>query len=286
MFEHLEARRLMSVSLRGGVLRVYGTARDDAIVIERSDAQPHKLQVTVNDELPRLFRAGKVHGILVRGYEGDDVIELSEDVLNRAVIFGGAGDDEIVGGSGKDLIFGGDGEDDVAGGPNRDKVFSGDGEDVFNSTDARREMKDRVEGEDGIRVTIDQVSPAVRAAVLELLDGNDFENLLEEVDDGAVVYELEWDAPGPHSAKINLAGEVIELEVEIDPDTLPSAVKTAIATRYPDGEITEAETLELPDTPLRYEVEVAIESEGVRRELVITPAGEILTDEIEGPIED
>ena len=286
MFEHLEARRLMSVSLRGGVLRVHGTEGDDAIVIERSQTQPHKLEVTVNDEAPRLFRAGKVHGIRVRGYEGDDAIELSEDVLNRATIYGGDGDDEIVGGSGKDVILGGAGEDDLAGGPNRDRIFSGDGEDVFNSTDARREMKDRVEGEDGIRVTIDQVSPAVRAAVLDLLDGNDFENLLEEVDDGAVVYELEWDAPGPHSAKINLAGEVIELEVEIDPDTLPAAVKTAIATKYPTGEITEAETLELPNTPLRYEVEVAIASEGIRRELVITPAGEILADEIEGPIED
>jgi hypothetical protein len=63
-------------------------------------------------------------------------------------------------------------------------------------------------------------------------------------------------------------------------------VHAAIATKYPDGEITEAETLELPNTPLRYEVEVAVPSEGIRREIVITPEGEILADEIEGPIED
>jgi hypothetical protein len=275
----------MSASLRGGVLRVHGTDGDDAIVIQRSESQPHKLQVTVNGE-SRLFRAGKVHRIRVYAHDGDDSVEFSEAVRTRATIVGGAGDDEILGGSGKDLILGGDGEDDLAGGPNRDKLFAGEGEDVFNSTDARREMKDRGEGEDGIRVALEEVSPVVRAAVLDLLDGNDFLNLLEEVDDGAVVYELEWEAPGPRSAKINLAGEVIELEVEIDPATLPDAVKSAIATKYPTGEITEAETLELPDTPLRYEVEVAVPSEGVRRELVITPAGEILADDVEGPIED
>ncbi len=44
---------------------------------------------------------------------------------------------------------------------------------------------------------------------------------------------------------INLAGEVIELEVEIDAADLPAAVKAAISARYPTGEITEAETLEL-----------------------------------------
>jgi len=285
MFEHLEARRLMSASLRGGVLRVLGTDGDDAIVIERSAAQPHKLQVTVNDESPRLFRAGKVHGIRIRGYDGDDVIRLSEEVRHRATIFGGAGDDDILAGSGKDLILGGDGDDELAGGPNRDKIFGEAGDDVFASTDARREMKDRG-ADDGIGVTLEQVPSTVRAAVLDLLDGNEIENLVEEVEHGAVVYELEWNAPGPHSAKINLAGEVIELEVEIDPDTLPSAVKTAIATKYPAGEITEAETLELPNTPLRYEVEVSLASEGIRRELVITPAGEILADEVEGPIED
>ena len=285
MFERLEPRRLMSASLRDGILRVHGTSGDDAITIARSEAQPHKLQVTVNGE-SRLFRAGKVHWIRVKGHNGDDVIEMAEDVFSRATLIGGLGDDEMVGGPCKDLLVGEAGEDDLAGGGNRDKVFGGDGDDVFSSTDARREMIDRGD-DDGIRVTLDEAPSAVAATVVGLLAGNEIENLLEEVDeDGATVYELEWNAPGPHSAKINLAGEVIELEVEIDPATLPAAVTAAIATRYPSGEITEAETLELPSTLLRYEVEVAVPGEGMRRELVITPQGGMLADDVEGPIEE
>ena len=146
-------------------------------------------------------------------------------------------------------------------------------------------MKDRDE-DDGIRIRLDEAPPAVRAAVLALLAGNDFENLLRETDEGETVFELEWDAPGPHSAKINLAGEVVELEVEIDVADLPAVVSAAIFARYPDGEITEAETLQLPGQAGMFEVEVAVPSAGVRRELVVTALGEILADEVEGPIED
>ena len=144
-------------------------------------------------------------------------------------------------------------------------------------------MKDRDE-DDGVRIQLDEAPTAVRAAVLELLEGNEFENLVRETDEGETVFELEWEVGGvPHSAKINLAGEVIELEVEIDIDALPAAVREAVLARYPEGEITEAETLQLPGQPLMYEVEV--ENAGLVRELVITQEGQILSDEVERPIE-
>jgi hypothetical protein len=135
-----------------------------------------------------------------------------------------------------------------------------------------------------VRIKFAEAPPAVQAAVLGLLAGADFENLLRETDEGETVFELEWEAEGTaHSAKINLAGEVIELEVEIDPATLPQPVIDAVFDRYPQAQITEAETLQLPNTPLRFEVEV--ENAGLVRELVITPEGEILSDEIEGEVE-
>ena len=86
----------------------------------------------------------------------------------------------------------------LAGGRSKDRLFSGEGQDVFNSTDSIREMIDRDE-DDGIRITLDEAPSLVREAVLDLLDGNDFRNLVRESDDGDTVFELEWDAPGPHS---------------------------------------------------------------------------------------
>ena len=74
----------------------------------------------------------------------------------------------------------------------------------------------------------------------------------------------------------------MELESEIDIADLPDAVVAGILARYPTGEITEAESLEVPGEPLAYEVEVVVRR--TIREIVITPAGEILQDEVEEPL--
>ena len=282
LVEMLEGRRLMSAALVDGVLQVRGTDEDDVITVTQPRSNPRRINVAINDDT-FAFKAHRVRRVEVRGQDGDDEVSIGNRVRARAKLYGGRGDDTLVGGGAADLLVGGAGDDDLAGGRSKDRLVSGEGQDVFNSTDSVREMIDRDE-DDGIRITLDEAPSLVREAVLDLLDGNDFRNLIRETDEGETVFELEWDAPGPHSAKINLAGEVIELEVEIDPNTLPAAVKTAIATKYPAGEITEAETLELPDTPLRYEVEV--ENDRLVRELVVTPAGEILADDVEGPIEE
>src|SRR5688500_13322177 len=136
--------------------------------------------------------------------------------------------------------------------------------------------------DDGVRVGLADVPPAVQAAVNTLLAGNPLRNLLRESDEGETVFELEWDAGLGRSAKITLDGTVVELESEIDPATLPAAVVAAVMGKYPNGEITEAETLDLPGEPQAFEVEVVNRRQ--IRELVITPAGEILDDSLEGKV--
>ena len=279
VFETLERRALLSATMESGLLRVDGTAGDDQVSIERGSRG--RIDVTVNGETES-FRGGGVRTILARGLDGDDEIILGDSIKRNATLLGGDGEDVLVGGAGRDVIVGGADDDDLDGGRRKDRIFGGEGEDVFQSTDALKEMRDR-DDEDGVRIRLEEAPAAVQAAVLDLLEGNDFRNLLRETDEGATVFELEWDAPGPHSAKIDLAGNVIELEVEIDPANLPAAVTEAIFERYPEGEITEAETLQLPGQPMAYEVEV--ENAGLVRELVITAEGEILADEVEDVIE-
>jgi Ca2+-binding RTX toxin-like protein len=284
MIEGLERRVLLSASLRGAGLVITGTQDDDVIGVALNAADATKVDVSVNGELQSFDLARVRKGIRVSGLGGEDEIIIGDSITLATVLTGGKNDDTIVGGGGADKIAGGKGDDDLdGGGGNADRVSGGAGEDVYQSTDDPGEIVDLVDGEDGVRIAFAEAPAPVQASVTMLLAGDPLRNLLREVnDEGGTEFELEWDAGLGRSAKILPDGTVIELEAEIDPATLPAAVVTAIVTRYPDGEITEAETLELPSTPLRYEVEV--ENRRLVRELVVTPDGEILEDEVEGRV--
>jgi YD repeat-containing protein len=280
LVEALEGRRMLSVSAGGAVLKVGGTRDDDVIAIGVNAADPGSLDVSVNGEV-RTVSAARLRRIRASGGAGDDVIRLGAGVSLSAVLLGGAGDDELTGAAGADVVIGGKGDDDLGGGAGTDRIVGGQGEDVFQSADAAGEYAD-LRGDDGIRIAITEAQPAVQATVNSLIQGGTLRNLLRETDDGAEVYELEWNEPGPHSAKTTPDGTVIELEVEIDPATLPAAVTNAITTRYPRGTVTEAETIDVPGQPQNYEVEV--ENGRLVRELVVSAAGEILADEVEGRV--
>ena len=283
--EGLEGRVFMSATLRGATLVLKGTPSDDVISVAPGVGEPATLVATVNGEA-QSFDAARVKRIRANGLGGDDVITIGGNagaVAVPAKLNGGKGDDELFGGDAADVLRGGRGDDELGGGGGADRISGGAGEDVFQSTDAPAENADFSEDDDGVRISLAEAPPAVQAAVATLLAGAPFGNLFQEVDEGATVYELEWTAAeGPKSAKIALDGTVVELETEIDPATLPAAVVAAITARYPAGEITEAETVVLPDNPLLYEVEVV--NRRTIRELLVTPAGEIIDDSVEGRV--
>ena len=276
--EHLEGRVLLSASLRGGTLSVAGTRGDDEITVALNGAS---VDVTVNGEV-RSFEAARVtRGIRADGRAGDDAIDVAAAFALPVRLTGGAGDDELFGASGADLINGGKGDDDLHGRDGVDRLIGGKGEDVFQSSEDAAEIAD-LDEDDGVRIQFAEAPAPVQASVTTLLAGLPLRNLLRETDEGETVFELEWDAGLGRSAKITLDGTVVELESEIDPATLPAAVTAAIAAKYPLGEITEAETLDLPGEPQAFEVEVVNRRQ--IRELVVTPAGEILDDSLEGKV--
>ena len=278
LVEGLERRVMMSATLRGGTLAVAGTAGDDEISVALNGAA---VDVTVNGEL-RSFDAARVtRGLRADGRAGDDVITVDAAFALPARLTGGAGDDELFGGAAADVLNGGKGDDDLHGRGGADRMTGGKGDDVFQSTDDAAEIVDFGE-DDGVRIALAEAPPPVQAAVTTLLAGSPLRNLLRESDEGETVFELEWDAGLGRSAKIAADGTVVELESEIDPATLPAAVIAAVAAKYPLGEITEAETVDLPGQPQAFEVEVVNRRQ--IRELVITPAGEILDDSLEGKV--
>ena len=55
-------------------------------------------------------------------------------------MFGGAGDDQIIGANGRDVIFGGTGENLMIGGGGRDVIYDGSDDDIILSGDGSDEM--------------------------------------------------------------------------------------------------------------------------------------------------
>jgi hypothetical protein len=282
--EPLEPRRLLAADLAGGLLRIIGTGGDDQITLELRAGIPDKYIVAINGEA-RTFDASRVtRGILVSGRRGDDVVDIDEQITLDARILGGKGDDELFAAGGDDAVAGGKGDDYLVGGDGDDRIRGGAGQDLFDSSDSRAEMLDE-RLHDSESQELDEVPQAVRDAVLQTLNGLEFETLAFEFETDPTVYELEWEEDGvPHSAKIQLDGSVVELEEEIDIADLPAAVSSAIESLFPRGEITEAETVDVPGTPTFYEVEV--EAGRKVREIVVEADGDVIEINVERKVEE
>jgi Ca2+-binding RTX toxin-like protein len=132
----MESRLLLSVSVDfspAGLLSVLGDLTDNSIVISRTDTG------TI------LVNGGAVNGpngqatvantslIQVNGQAGDDFISLDETngALPTAHLFGGAGNDTLVGGSGADQLSGGAGNDVLVGRRGNDFLSGEAGNDTF-----------------------------------------------------------------------------------------------------------------------------------------------------------
>lgn len=151
MFETLESRRLMSTTagpgglppLPGGVLRITGSPASDRITVFRTGdddlivehlagrVDPRTGQFVpqiVIDYFPRPAR--DVKRIVVSDDRGDDVIDV-RDAGVRATLFGGRGDDVLVGGPLADVLRGGSGDDTIWGGAGNDVLAGYDGRDLL-----------------------------------------------------------------------------------------------------------------------------------------------------------
>src|SRR5262249_49286715 len=109
-----------------GLLGVVGTDLKDVVNIQRKGA-------TIEVQGPFLgpgrvaFPIGDVHELSVATCGGDDQIHVNSDVLVKATLDGGAGDDHIDAGGGPTLLLGGEGNDHLNGGPANDEIHGGPG---------------------------------------------------------------------------------------------------------------------------------------------------------------
>src|SRR6516164_6318012 len=136
-FEQLEDRLTPTVSAsfspNAHLLTVLGDALNNNIVVSRDGAGRILVNggaVSVQGGSPTV---ANVSLIQVFGQAGNDNISLDEanGALPAANLFGGAGNDTLIGGSGNDLLFGQAGNDTLMGMGGNDMLFGGDGNDTL-----------------------------------------------------------------------------------------------------------------------------------------------------------
>jgi hypothetical protein len=114
---------------QSGTLNINGTAGNDTIAVS-NDLAGHYI-VTENSLSPQSFDIGSVNGIKIFGGAGDDLMLVKRGVNSPATLFGGLGNDTLLGRNGGDFLNGGAGNDSIQGLAGNDTLYGGQGTDTL-----------------------------------------------------------------------------------------------------------------------------------------------------------
>ena len=125
-----------------GILGLFGDANDNTVTVSRNAAGTILANggaIAISGGTPTVANTSLIQ---VFGQGGDDTITLDESngALPRANLFGGAGNDTMIGGSGADMLFGQSGDDTLLGKGGADFLFGGAGNDVLTGGDGDDQM--------------------------------------------------------------------------------------------------------------------------------------------------
>jgi uncharacterized protein YkwD len=123
--EYLEGRECpTTVNLFNGILTVLGTDNAETIILGQSGST-----ISVAG---RSFSATAVRRIVVSAGKGDDLVR--NDTTIAATLYGGLGNDRLIGGSSRDVLYGGHGNDYLNGRQGVDRLIGGAGDDQLVDT--------------------------------------------------------------------------------------------------------------------------------------------------------
>jgi Ca2+-binding RTX toxin-like protein len=127
------------------VLLITGTSKNDVLIIEPRPANMTQVRVKSTGKLLGIFSSNSFQHIVVFGLGGNDTIVIDARLTQPSIMFGGDGNDTLVGGSGNDQIDGGAGNDSLYGGAGGDSLCG----DVGNDSLYGGLGKDTLFGDDG-----------------------------------------------------------------------------------------------------------------------------------------
>ena len=131
---------------------------------------------------------------------------------------------------------------------------------------------------DEVKVSLDKVPAAVMNAVKRKFPMAKIEGAEKNVEDGKTTFEIGIEQDDRDiTVSLKEDGTILEIEKEIAVKDLPTAVKSAIAAKYPRATLKKAEEVTEGDK-VTYEVIVVPESKKAR-EVAFDRAGKLLEDE-------
>lgn len=120
--------------------------------------------------------------------------------------------------------------------------------------------------------------PAVQKTVAAVSKGATIKGFSQEVENGQTLYETEMSVNG-HSKDVNIdsSGGVVEVEEQVEMDSLSAAVREALLTKAGKGKIIKVESITKHDKLVAYEAQVR--TDGKKLEIQVGPDGKPLDHE-------
>ena len=122
------------VGVAEGVLYVAGSTGGDNIVVNRTEDGSIEIQADFLSGA-QLFDAALIEHIHIVLGDGDDTVEISDDITLSISMDGGAGNDLLIAGGGAAQLNGGEGNDTIIGSTADDEIHGGDGRDLIIGRD-------------------------------------------------------------------------------------------------------------------------------------------------------
>jgi len=120
--------------------------------------------------------------------------------------------------------------------------------------------------------------PAVEKTVAVVSKGTTIKGFSKELENGQTLYEAEMTANG-HSKDVDIdsSGAVVEVEEQVEFDSLPSDVKEGLQAKAGKGKIIKVEFITKHDKLVAYEAQ--IRTGGKKSEVQVGPTGKPLEHE-------
>jgi uncharacterized membrane protein YkoI len=123
------------------------------------------------------------------------------------------------------------------------------------------------------KVKMENLPPAVQAAVKDLTKNVELVGLSKEVEKGKTMYEVETKVNGKtRDLLLDSAGKVVEVEEEVDINSIPAAAKQAIEKKAAGGTIKRVESV-TKGTVVSYEA--GIQKGGRNSEVAVNADGSV-----------
>ena len=140
--------------------------------------------------------------------------------------------------------------------------------------EGENEGEESEESDSEREIQLSDAPAAVQVAFQKAAKGNPILKVEQETDDDVSTYEADFEIEGvKHSVKCAVTGEVMELENEVNPQSLPKAVLSGLNEEYPGAVIDKAESVML----IFYEVEM--KKDGKTFEVKVSASGDVDDDD-------